>query len=254
MYCKHCGKSIDEDSTFCRFCGKPQVIISDTDSLFEKDIPTTGIANGHEWVDLGLSVKWATCNIGAKEPTDKGQFFAWGETEPKKEYSWNNYKWGKDEGQFMTKYCTKESEGKVDNKHELEKVDDAAFVNWGNDWRMPTAKEEEELLDGCVWEWTNNHDGSGVAGRVGFSKNNSNIIFLPAAGYVSGEENSSLGSEGFYWSSSLFKNTMNGSYFLSFANYYIDWRGNKRYAGRSVRAVVNDNPVSKKTSVKKKKK
>jgi hypothetical protein len=67
---------------------------------------------------------------------------------------------------------------------------------------MPTAKEEEELLEGCVWEWTNNYDGTGVAGRVGFSKTNSNIIFLPAAGYISGEENSSLGSEGFYWSSS----------------------------------------------------
>lgn len=92
MYCKHCGKSIDEDSTFCRFCGKPQGIIVHTESSFEKPIPTAGKANGHEWVDLGLSVKWATCNIGAKDPTEKGQFFAWGETEPKGFYSEDTYK------------------------------------------------------------------------------------------------------------------------------------------------------------------
>lgn len=72
MYCKHCGKLIDEDSVFCRFCGKPQEIINQTEDLFASAIPTTGMANGHEWVDLGLSVKWATCNIGAKDPTDKG--------------------------------------------------------------------------------------------------------------------------------------------------------------------------------------
>lgn len=214
----------------------------------------SGNKDGHDYVDLGLPSGrlWATCNVGATKPIEYGDYFAWGETEPKKIYSWENYKWGRDEGQFMTKYCTKDSEGKVDNKHELDKEDDAAFVNWGKAWRIPSAKEEEELLEGCVWEWTNNYDGTGVAGRVGFSKKNSNIIFLPAAGYISGDENTSLGSEGFYWSSSLFKNTMNGSYFLSFANYYIDWRGNKRYAGRSVRAVVNDHPVSKKNSAKKK--
>ena len=75
MYCKYCGKSIDDDSDYCRFCGKPQGIINHIESVVEDPIPTTGIANGHEWVDLGLSVKWATCNIGAKEPSDKGQIF-----------------------------------------------------------------------------------------------------------------------------------------------------------------------------------
>ena len=98
MYCKHCGKSIDEDSAFCRFCGKPQGIINHQESVVEEPIPTKGMANGHEWVDLGLSVKWATCNVGAKDPTDKGQFFAWGETEAKGFYSEDTYKlksfWG----------------------------------------------------------------------------------------------------------------------------------------------------------------
>ncbi len=216
----------------------------------------SGNKDGHDYVDLGLPSGrlWATCNVGATKPIEYGDYFAWGETEPKKEYSWNNYKWGKDDGQFMTKYCTKDSEGKVDNKKELEKTDDAAYVNWGGAWRTPTIKDEEELLEGCVWEWTNNYDGTGVAGRVGFSKTNTNIIFLPAAGSISGEENSTAGSEGFYWSSSLFKNTMNGSYYLCFANYYIDWRGNKRFAGKSVRAVINEDVASSKTSSKKKKK
>lgn len=205
----------------------------------------SGNIHNHDYVDLGLpsGTKWATCNLGASKPIEYGDYFAWGETQPKDEYTWENYKWGKDEGQFMTKYCTKDSEGKVDNKTVLENFDDAAVANWGNDWRMPTSKEQQELLDGCVWEWTNNYDGTGVAGRVGYSKTNSNIIFLPAAGSINHTENSSLGTEGFYWSSTLFKHTMNGSYFLCFANYFIDWRGNKRFNGRSVRAVVNDNVV-----------
>lgn len=205
----------------------------------------TGNVRDHDYVDLELPSGrlWATCNVGATKPTEYGDFFAWGETEPKKEFTWENYKWAKDNGQFMTKYCTKKEEGKVDNKMVLDKVDDAANVNWGSAWRMPTSKDIQELLDGCSWEWTNNFEGSGIAGRIGHSRKNQNTIFLPAAGYYNNTENSSVHTEGYYWSSSLFKNTMNGSYFLCFANYFIDWRGNKRFAGRSVRAVVSENVV-----------
>jgi len=214
----------------------------------------SGNVREHDYVDLELPSGrlWATCNVGATKPTEYGDYFAWGETEPKKECTWENYKWGKDNGQFMTKYCTKVGEGKVDNKTTLEKVDDAATANWGSAWRMPTSKEIQELLDNCSWEWTNNFDSTGVAGRIGHSKKNQNTIFLPAAGYISDNGNSTAHNEGYYWSSSLFKNTMNGSYFLCFANYFIDWRGNKRFAGRSVRAVVNENMVVSKPVAKKK--
>ncbi|MCQ2190799.1 MAG: hypothetical protein MJY63_04085 [Paludibacteraceae bacterium] len=205
----------------------------------------SGNVREHDYVDLELPSGrlWATCNVGATKPTEYGDYFAWGEVEPKKEFTWSNYKWGKEEGQFMTKYCLKSTEGKVDKKTELEKEDDAASYNWGSAWRIPTIKEEEELLNGCNWEWTNNFEGSGIAGRVGHSKKNGNVIFLPAGGAISGDKNSTLHEEGYYWSSTLFKNTMNGSYFLCFANYFIDWRGNKRFAGRNVRAVVSENVV-----------
>lgn len=204
----------------------------------------------HDYVDLELpsGALWATCNIGATKSTEYGDYFAWGETEPKKEYTWENYKWGKDNGQYMTKYCSKSEEGKIDNKTVLEKVDDAATANWGNAWRMPTSKEIQELLDNCSWEWTNNFEDSGIAGRIGHSRKNANTIFLPASGYITNSANSTIHTEGYYWSSSLFKTTMSGSYFLCFANYFIDWRGNKRFAGRSVRAVVSENFVSSKPS------
>lgn len=208
----------------------------------------SGNIGNHDYVDLGLPSGrlWATCNVGAENAVEYGDYFAWGETEPKKEYTWSNYKWGKDEGQFMTKYCLKSTEGKVDKKTVLEKADDAASVNWGSTWRMPTIQEEEELLDGCHWEWTNNYEGTKVAGRIGRSKKNENVIFLPAAGYAADADKTTVHNEGYYWSSSLFKNTMNGSYFLCFANYFIDWRGNKRFAGRSVRAVVSEFAVASK--------
>ena len=133
-------------------------------------------------VDLGLSVKWAACNVGATTPEGFGDYFAWGETSPKSEYSYATYKWMQDGNRSqLTKYCTLQSHGYngfVDGKKVLELEDDAAAVNWGGSWRMPTKDDMQELME-CTWEWTtlNGVNGYRVSG-------NGNSIFLPAAGLI----------------------------------------------------------------------
>lgn len=156
---------------------------------------TEGITAGHEWVDLGLSVKWATCNVGAEFPEDYGGYYAWGETEEKSNYSWSTYKWCNGSSETLTKYCTSSSYGTVDNKTVLDPEDDVAHVLWGGSWRMPTLDEIKELIDNCSWERT---EVNGVSGQK-VTGPNGNFIFLPSAG---NRLNTSLicASLGFYWS------------------------------------------------------
>ena len=106
--------------------------------------------DGVEAVDLGLSVKWANMNVGAKKDSGFGSYFAWGEIKPKDYYSWDTYVWSKGNTQYLVKYSV------ADRKTQLVPSDDAARANWGGDWRMPTVEEYEELLDPvkCKWEWT----------------------------------------------------------------------------------------------------
>ena len=133
-----------------------------------------------EYVDLGLSVKWARFNVGADAPEDFGDYFAWGETEPKTTYNYQNYKYWKSYG--WAKYC---DDGRdADHQYVLEASDDAATVNWGGTWRMPTKEEFEELMkyENTTKQWTlENH----VLGLRLTSKKNGNSIFLPAAGEYS---------------------------------------------------------------------
>ena len=112
--------------------------------------PESTAPDGVEAVDLGLSVKWANVNVGAKKPSDFGTYFAWGETKPKNFYSWDSYQWSRGKTQFLTKYST------ADRKTQLDPSDDAARANWGDEWRTPTEAEYEELVnpDNCKWEWT----------------------------------------------------------------------------------------------------
>ena len=112
----------------------------------------TGTENGHDYVDLGLpsGTKWATCNVGATAPEEYGDYFAWGETEPKTTYNWDTYKWCNGSEDTFTKYNTKSSYGTVDNKTQLELADDAARANWGGQWRMPTDAEWTELCKNCT--------------------------------------------------------------------------------------------------------
>ena len=146
-----------------------------------------------EAVDLGLSVKWATFNVGATSPEDYGDYFAWGETEPKETYSWATYKWGTSSN--LTKYNT------TDGKTTLDPEDDAAKVLWGGYWRMPSKEEVDELTQQCTWIWTthNNVNGYKVTGP------NGNSIFLPAAGYKGAGPTYPAGEDGLYWTSTLEK-------------------------------------------------
>ena len=148
-----------------------------------------------EYVDLGLSVKWATFNVGATSPEDYGDYFAWGETETKDKYSWATYKWCDGTSTNMTKYNTE------DGKTILEPADDAAYVNWGGDWRMPSKEEVDELAQQCNWIWTtyNNVNGYKVTGP------NGNSIFLPAAGYKGAGPTYPAGEDGLYWTNTLEK-------------------------------------------------
>ena len=135
----------------------------------------------HAYVDFGLSVKWATCNIGASSPEEYGDYFAWGETEPKDVYVWSTYKWCNGSQNTLTKYCTNKEYGTVDNKITLELEDDAAHVNWGGEWRIPTKAELEELREKCTWMPAKIN---GVSGRE-ITGPNGNKLFLPYSGYCS---------------------------------------------------------------------
>ena len=150
-----------------------------------------------EYVDLGLSVKWATFNVGATAPEDYGDYFAWGETEPKETYSWATYKWCDGTSTNMTKYNAE------DGKTILDPEDDAAQVHWGDKWRMPTDAERDELVENCTWTWTtqNSVNGYKVTGP------NGNSIFLPAGGYKGSGPDYPVGEDGLYWLGNVYKNS-----------------------------------------------
>ncbi len=155
-----------------------------------------------EAIDLGLpsGTKWASCNVGASSPEEYGGYYAWGETEEKEVYDLSTYKWCNGSYYSMTKYCTSTSYGTVDGKTTLDPEDDVAHVKWGGNWHMPTSAEKHELYDNCSSEWTTLN---GVYGRK-FTGPNGNSIFLPAAGSRRRDKLYYLGSEGYYWSSSLY--------------------------------------------------
>ena len=190
-------------------------------------------ANGHEYVDLGLSVKWATCNVGATRPEVYGGYYAWGETEEKNNYDWSTYKWCNGRYDTMTKYCTDSDYGTVDNKTVLDPEDDVAHVKWGGSWRMPTKAEQDELRENCIWTWTT-QNGVGVCKVTG---PNGNSIFLPEAGSRDDSPLSYAGSYGYYWSSSLYADYPYGACRLIFDSDFVDWYYDGRFIGFTVRPV-----------------
>ncbi|MDO4950087.1 MAG: hypothetical protein Q4E55_08010 [Bacteroidales bacterium] len=199
---------------------------------------TSGKDNGHEWVDLGLSVKWATCNVGASSPGEYGINFAWGEIAPKSEYEWENLKYRVSAGSSgklkFSKYVATGEYGLVDNRTRLELSDDAAYEQWGGGWRMPTEAECQELVDKCQWSWTT--EGGHVGYRV--TGPNGRSIFLPAAGCRGGSSLNDVGDYGSYWSSSLYTSNSNGASYLGFnsGDHYVS--NGLRRLGRSVRPVT----------------
>ena len=211
--------------------------VANVDSITFSKVENPAPSN-HEYVDLGLSVKWATCNVGATKPEEYGDYFAWGETQPKAYYDWSTYQWCNGSYDTQTKYNTNSSYGTVDNKTVLDLSDDAARANWGGSWRMPTDAELIELRAQCTWTWTTQN---GVYGYKVTSKKSgytNKSIFLPAAGYRYDSSLSSAGSYGYYWLSSLSTDFPSSAWYVSFSlSGVFRNTGRNRYYGFSVRPV-----------------
>ena len=178
-----------------------------------------GTLNGYEWVDLGLSVLWATCNVGASSPFDNGNCYAWGETTTNSSYTGDNSRtYEKRMGDISgnTRY-------------------DAATANWGSGWRMPTREEFEELVYKCAWEWTSQ------GGRNGYKVTgpNGNSIFLPVTGWCYGTSLNYAGDGGYYWCSTPHgSSAQNACHLYFYSDYYtVDW--GYRYYGHGVRPVLD---------------
>ena len=182
-------------------------------------------------VDLGLKVIWADRNLGADSPSDYGNYYAWGETEPKDFYDWSNYKWATGSKYSITKYNTNSSYGNVDNVKQLLPEDDAAAAATNGVWRMPTREELQNLLSSCIWEKTTikTEDGD-VFGYTVKSATTDNSIFLPAAGCIIGSEPNKHNQYGLYPSSEI---CTGGSYKDDYCWYLFFQSGEKIIYGDS---------------------
>ena len=183
--------------------------------------------NGHGFVDLGLpsGTLWATCNVGAKEAEQAGLYFALGETTG---FTAEQVKSGV--RKFNSASYTAPS---VSGNLTLEQ--DAAHVNLGGNWRMPTKAECQELLDNCNVVWTNDYNGTGIKGRTFTSKVNGNSVFFPAAGCCELSSVYDVGSEGRFWSASWYSSS--GAWYLGFDSRDQYVSASRRYSGQSVRGV-----------------
>jgi len=223
-------ETIQLDITLTSWDGGDDIFIGEDDEEQSSDP-----ASGHpKAVDLGLSVKWASCNVGASAPEEFGYYLAWGETEPKSTYTWNTYKWGSLTEDTLFKYD-------YEGLSRLEPEDDAATVNWGAGWRTPTWAEINELRNNCTWLWTtqNNVVGALVTGPSGHS------IFLPASGCTSSlslDGPIGVGYEGHIWASDMYLSYAANAYDISYypsgstGVYKTDQTG-LRCNGQSVRPV-----------------
>lgn len=211
--------------------------------------------NSYEYVDLGLSVKWATKNVGAKCVTDYGNFYAWAETSSKDEYYWTTYKYSEKGATKMTKYCFSDLGSVIDFLSELEANDDAATINWGKDWRTPSLSEMNELMNNCTWTWHNNYNGSGIAGYIvssnieGYTEK---FIFLPAAGHYGGKNHydgdPTFSPKGMYWTSTLNRTSFASTQAcqIYFENGSLSTMSYDRQIGMTIRPVYGEKPEEQK--------
>ncbi|MBP5478182.1 MAG: hypothetical protein J6Y15_02320 [Bacteroidaceae bacterium] len=194
----------------------------------------------YEYVDLGLpsGLKWATMNVGATVPTDFGYYLSWGEMNEKTSYTWADYRWCSGKANTLTKYCADEECGKVDGLKVLEAADDVATKLMGNDWRMPTSAEYEELIKECTWEWVTSYNNVEANGYV-ITGHNGKSIFFPAGGAKMGTELYSKGVTGGYWSSSLREDKYlnNSAILIMFEEDIYRLESEYRMNGFNVRAV-----------------
>ena len=178
----------------------------DVEDSVSKQKKQQNLSSHHEYVDLGLpsGTLWATCNVGANNPWEAGDYFAWGETVPKKEYNYGTHKYfNGDSYDKKTKYCSKSSQGDngfKDNLTKLQEMDDAAIQNWGSEWNTPKITRWKELKNYCIWKWTTQNGKNGYMIK---SKKNNNEIFLPAAGHCMDKELRGYNNNGEYWASTL---------------------------------------------------
>ena len=207
--CSSCGKVCGAKNNPCPYNGRHP----------EPTLSSTGTHAGHEYVDMGLSVKWATCNVGASSPTGYGNYYAWGETSTKSSYDEDNCKtWNRSMSDIRGNSSY-----------------DAARANWGGSWRLPTKAECDELLNNCNYQWTTQN---GVEGMRFTSKRNGKSIFLPAAGWRYRTSTDFAGKLGFYWSSTPSESGTQSAYSLYFGSEcsaYAEWG---RRNGHPVRPVL----------------
>ncbi len=210
-----------QEKTFAYTFGDQPVVLNEMLELKPQSEALSapmGKINGHEYVDLGLSVKWATCNIGASSPNDYGDYFAWGEKDIKSKYSPSN---SKTYGAAISANIA----GHVSN--------DVARIKWGRRWRLPTSAELQELVDKCTWNWTsvNGHNGYRIVGPNGQS------VFLPAAGWYNGTSLYHVGEQGSYWSATPVETNTQQAVGLYFTNGQRCLSWVYRHRGRLVRPV-----------------
>lgn len=188
-------------------------------------------SNSAEAVDLGLSVKWASCNLGADKPEGFGDYYSWGETITKTDYSWETYLWGNPPSKYNN----------TDGLKKLEDSDDVVRKLWGGYWRMPTHEEEVELYNNCTWEYTivNNINGFKVIGR------NGNSIFLPYAGLYDGDNKVSLvNTGGWYWSSEIYNEHFATGFYFWGNSRSININSHDRCDGHVIRPVFDEGQSS----------
>lgn len=198
-------------------CGDSDSDIAEEAEFTEETDAEEDDTEQHEAIDLGLSVLWATCNVGADSPEDYGSRYAWGETSTKSSYTIGNCEtWEED----------------IDDISGTDR--DVAYVKWGMPWRMPTRAEFYELVNNCDWEWTTQ---GGIRGCKVTGKNG-NSIFLPAAGERAGKSYYDTGDDGYYWSSTPHGSSTQMAYYLGFGSDYQRTNAIGRAFGHSVRPVT----------------
>ena len=198
---------------------------------------THGVSNGHEWVDMGTGVKWATVNLGASAPDDFGAYYAWGELNTKDDYSWPSYKYGHNSNS-LTKYCSTPNDGMdgfADMMTKLQLEDDIAHTEWGGNWRLPTHAELTAMISQCTSTWTVRNGHEGV---LFTSTTTGEEIFFPAAGFRANTGYNGVGQSGRYWSSSLNSDGSASAWGLYFDSSKSLARSNKRVNGFSIRPVL----------------
>ena len=231
------NESYEQNDSFKE--SKKEVVINKTQIEQSAQYVSENINSVKEvgFIDLGLSVKWATCNLGAEKPEDFGNYYAWGEIVPKRSYNWGSYKYLVGATSVFNKYNNNDKFGDIDNRITLLADDDVAHVSLGGQCRIPTKKELLELMAECTWEKStiNGVDGYKITSKkAGFEDRS---IFMPAVGCCDNNYLINTGTNGYYWFSTLYENNPTLAYILRFDSDNVKWSYSSRRKGLSIRPV-----------------